>query len=178
MNNSQSGTGGGDGGGAAGFAGACAVSEGGLIGGVGIAPGDPSSDLAFMIMGGYEEAEIPDGMGSLVGNSALKLHDHINLFSSLSALDDPLPSELIPWRRHVPGNAVGWCNSRLFIEGRGPRRCFVPPAPYILIPSIITLFPLNSYSLPASRKRHRGGRRCQAECGSGAAVSHQVQNGQ
>ena len=31
-------------------------------------PGDASSDV--MLMGGYDEAEIPDGMGSLVGNAA------------------------------------------------------------------------------------------------------------
>jgi hypothetical protein len=38
--------------------------------------------------------------------------------------------------------------------------------------------PQLSRSLPACRKRRRGGRRRQAECGSGAAVSQQVQNGQ
>jgi hypothetical protein len=31
-------------------------------------PGDASSDV--MLMGGYDQAEIPDGMGSLVGNVA------------------------------------------------------------------------------------------------------------
>ncbi len=55
---------------AMGFAGVSTVSEGGRAAGAVICPGDAPFDAAFMLMGGYEEAEIPDGMGSLVGKTS------------------------------------------------------------------------------------------------------------
>ena len=55
---------------AMGFAGVPAVCEGGRAAGAVICPGDAPFDAAFMLMGGYEEAEIPDGMSSLVGKTS------------------------------------------------------------------------------------------------------------
>jgi hypothetical protein len=96
---------------AMGFAGVSTVSEGGRAAGAVIGPGDASFDAAFMLMGGYEEAEIPDGMGSLVGKT-----NAANCNTVTASISSALPPPPRPQHRHVSGNARGWHNSCFFAE--------------------------------------------------------------